>query len=136
MLESKTINKYKGRSVAWLLKKCQFYFNKYIRQRDEGKQCISCDSYNTAHASHYYSAGHYPTLRFHEDNCHLSCVRCNTYLHGNLIQYGKRLTERIGKDKFDKLEMLAGYDKRVNHKWNRLELIEILEKYKAKCNKK
>ena len=136
MLETKIIQRYKGCSVAWLLKKCQFYFNKYIRQRDEGKQCISCDSYNTAHASHFYSAGHYSTLRFNELNCHASCVRCNKFLHGNLLEYRQRLPERIGLDKFNNLELAKGMDKRTNHKWNRLELIEILEKYKAKCNKK
>jgi len=133
MLEAKTIQKYKGRSVAWLLKKCQFYFNQYIRKRDEGKQCISCDSYNTAHASHFYNVGHYPTLRFNEDNCHAGCMRCNTYLRGNLLEYRERLIVRIGIDKFNNLEIAKGWDKKTNHKWSRLELIELLEKYKAKC---
>jgi len=133
-MEAKTIQKYKGRSVAWLLKKTQFYFNKYIRLRDNEKPCISCDSWNTAHASHFYSAGHYSTMRFNEDNCHASCVRCNTFEHGNLLMYRIRLIRRIGAARVTKLEVLAGYDKRVNHKWNRLELIEILETYKTKCN--
>ena len=132
-MEANTIKKYSNRSVAWLLKKCQFYFNKYIRQRDEGKQCISCDSYNTAHASHYFNVGHYPTMRFNELNCHASCMRCNTYLHGNLLEYQPRLIQRIGMDKYNNLMLLKGFDKRANRKWNRLELIELLEKYKAKC---
>ena len=131
-LDAKTIQKYKGRSVAWLLKKAQEYFNKFIRLRDEGKQCISCDSYNIAHASHFYSAGHYPTMRFNEMNCHASCLRCNNFLHGNLNEYRKRITSRIGEDGLKELDMLAGSDKRNNHKWNRLELIYILETYKSK----
>ena len=136
MIEANVIQKYKGRSVAWLLNKTQLYFNRYIRIRDEGQPCISCDSYNTYTASHFYNVGHYPTLRFNELNCHISCIRCNKYLHGNLLEYRKRLIDRIGMDKFSELEVLKGWDKRVNHKWNRLELIEILEIYKAKCNKK
>ena len=129
-MDSNTINKYSKRSVAWLLKRTQFHFNKFIRERDKVKCCISCNSWNTAHASHFYNVGHYPTMRFKEDNCHASCMRCNTYLRGNLLEYRKRLLERIGADRVSHLEMLSGCDKRENHKWDRIALIEKLEYYK------
>ena len=135
MIEAKTIKKYNKRSVPWLLKRCQFWFNKYIRMRDEGKPCISCNSFNTEHASHFYNVGHYPTMRYNEDNVHKSCMRCNRYLRGNLLEYRVKLLKRIGADRVAKLEMLSAWDKRqTNHKWNRFELIEILETYKTKCH--
>jgi hypothetical protein len=38
----------------------------------------------------------HPELRFDEINVHLQCAPCNTYLSGNLIQYRKGLTKKIG----------------------------------------
>ena len=79
------------------LKILQMIFNKYIRLRDKDKPCISCGKeIKNGHASHYYSVGNYPNLRFNEHNVHLSCVECNVFKHGNLIEYGKRLPDRIG----------------------------------------
>jgi len=84
----------------------QNVFNNYIRLRDKGKKCISCDCFvNNGHASHFFSVGAYPNLRFNEDNCHLSCVECNLHKHGNTAEYALRLPNRISKEKFDKLKL-------------------------------
>jgi len=123
----------KTTSVPSLIKKATRVFNGYIRKRDEGKPCISCGSYNTAHASHFYSGGHYAGLRFNEDNVHASCVRCNTFLHGNLNEYRKRLVYRIGQERLEKLDLLAGQYKRQGYKWNRFLLQEIIDTYQQKA---
>lgn len=83
----------------------QVVFNNWVRERDKGKLCISCDSviYGTGNASHFFSVGSYPNLRFHEDNCHLSCIQCNKHLGGNLVEYGIRLPSRIGEDRYKEL---------------------------------
>jgi len=84
----------------------QKVFNTYIRKRDEGKPCISCGTDLTnkkVHASHYFSVGAYPNLRFNEDNVHSSCDYCNLHLHGNHTEYSLRLPERIGKERLDEL---------------------------------
>lgn len=105
------------------LSELQTIFNRYIRLRDRDKPCISCDTTNDIKydAGHYFSVGHYPELRFNEDNCHKQCSKnCNTSKHGNLIEYRPRLIAKIGVERFEKLEALKGV--RVN-----LSLPEIIE---------
>jgi hypothetical protein len=84
----------------------QKVFNAYIRERDKGKQCISCSvnlHNKTVHASHFWSVGAYPNLRFNENNVHASCDHCNLHLHGNIANYALNLPKRIGQAKFDAL---------------------------------
>ena len=92
-----------------LLKKAQTAFNAYIRARDKGKPCISCDKpldggANTFDAGHYRSVGSAPHMRFVEDNCHGQCKHCNNWLSGNHVEYRKRLLERIGERQLELLE--------------------------------
>jgi hypothetical protein len=85
---------------------CQKVFNTYIRTRDKNKNCISCDKFlkeNDVNASHYFSVGSSPNLRFNEDNVHSSCIKCNKELHGNIAEYTIRLPKRIGIENFNKL---------------------------------
>jgi hypothetical protein len=89
-----------------VLKTAQIIFNTYIRLRDKGKPCISCDKpyrEKDINASHFYSVGAYPNLRFNEDNVHNSCIRCNKDLHGNINEYTLRLPNRIGIERYNKL---------------------------------
>lgn len=79
-----------------LIKKAQIAFNAYIRNRDKDKGCISCGG-DVDHAGHYFSAGQYSALRFDETNVHGQCVGCNTYKHGNLIEYGLGIVQRYGE---------------------------------------
>lgn len=76
----------------------QVEFNRYIRARDFGRACISCERRTGAkvNAGHYRSAGAFPELRFNEINCHLQCEHCNTYRSGNLADYRIGLINRIG----------------------------------------
>jgi hypothetical protein len=120
--------KKKVQSLPALMKKAQAAFNTFIRERDKGKPCVSCGSFNTAHASHFYAAGSYTGLRFTEDNCHASCVSCNTYKHGNVHEYRRGIVERIGKQNLDLLD--AASVKARFKKYSRFELEWIIEEYK------
>lgn len=111
------------------LKKTQAAFNKFIRLRDKDKGCVSCKSHKIEHASHYFSAGKYPALRFHEDNVHGSCLRCNYFMSGNLLEYRKTLVTRIGSKRLESLEALAN---RKVHKWSYVELVLLEKEYKQK----
>ena len=88
------------------LKLFQTVFNTYIRTRDKELPCVSCGKNNNKqfHAGHYRSVGSCPELRFEELNVWRQCATCNTYLHGNLIEYRKELIKRIGVDKVEWLE--------------------------------
>lgn len=108
------------------IKILQILVNKYIRQRDLGKQCISCDTILTEKIK--YDAGHmYPTtyqfLRFNEDNIAGQCVRCNRDLHGNISEYRPKMEQRIGVDKMQWLHA---------HRHDRFEMTipELQEKIK------
>ncbi len=87
------------------MKEAQTIFNTWIRLRDKGNLCISCDKIcKKENAGHYKSVGGFPELRFEPLNVHLQCEYCNTYLHGNLIEYRKRLIKKIGLEKAEWLE--------------------------------
>ncbi len=127
--KEKKVIKERLKSTADYVKELQTIFNKYIRLRDTGLPCISCNKYNIKkkNAGHYRSAGGNPELRFEELNVHLQCEYCNTYLHGNLIDYRINLITRIGLDKVEWLE-----SKHIPKKYTKNELIEMKELYRNK----
>jgi len=95
-------------------KEAQSAFNRYIRIRDEGKECVSCGSplmgksnYLTGSAidaSHYRSRGAASHLKFNVFNVHSACTRCNRQLSGNAVEYRIRLIDRIGLERVERLE--------------------------------
>ena len=95
------------------MREAQALFNEFVRLRDSGQPCISCDSQPSDHdlitgsrwdAGHYRSVGACPELRFEPLNVHRQCVKCNRNLSGNAVEYRIRLVRRIGADKVDWLE--------------------------------
>ena len=111
----------------------QKFFNTYIRLRDKGKPCISCDKQlrdNDINASHYFSVGSSPNLRFNEDNVHNSCIKCNKELHGNISEYAIRLPLRIGKVRFERL--IQDRNKPALYSINDVKEIILLYKEKIK----
>lgn len=111
------------------LKLTQQVFNKYIRLRDKNQLCISCQKPpKKQNAGHYFSSGGHSNVRFDEDNVHLQCEHCNTYLSGNLLMYNHNLLYKIGSDKFIALHEKANITKR----WSIEELKEIIKTYKQK----
>jgi hypothetical protein len=108
----------------------QTHFNKYIRLRDAGNLCISCKKKaKKENAGHFYSAGTHTNVRFDEMNVHLQCEHCNTFLSGNLIEYGIHLENKIGADEFTMLRERAY----ITRKYTKDELKELAEYYKRKC---
>ncbi len=122
----------KTKTVGKLKKELQKIFNTYIRQRDEGKPCISCGQYNKLQAGHFYAVGGYDGLRFNEDNVHGECARCNCWDESHLIPYNKNLIKKIGEDRYYTLEQEAEIYKRVGYKFSRPELQELIEYCKSK----
>lgn len=111
------------------LKIAQQVFNKFIRKRDNGLNCISCDKpCKKENAGHYYSQGGHSAVRFNEDNVHLQCEHCNTFLSGNLLNYQVGIEKRIGSQKLMELQAIAHDVK----KWSKEELKELIDVYKQK----
>ncbi len=96
----------------------QTAFNAFIRLRDEGLSCISCDETSPPQryggawdCGHYLTVGAHPELRFDELNAHRQCKSCNAGSgrfsgKGRTVQqdYRKRLILRIGLAKVEWLE--------------------------------
>lgn len=130
--------KIKSRS-DWM-REAQQAFNAYIRKRDENEECISSGVGNITYVSgkpritswdagHYRSVGSSPALRFNELNVHKQSVHDNQHLHGNLIEYRKRLIERIG---IDKVEWLEGPHEPKKYSVDDLKAIKAEYKLKLK----
>jgi hypothetical protein len=124
---TRQLRKVSIKEIPKLTAKAQKIFNTWIRERDKGKQCISCSSFNITDASHYLNVGHYSALRFNEMNVNASCSKCNRFLHGNLIHYRQGLVKRYGEEKVLMLESSAI---RSVKKWSRFELEAIIQEYK------
>lgn len=106
---------------------CQQVFNKYVRLRDAGDGCISCNKpaswHGQWHASHYRSVGAAPHLRFHLWNVHKACSVCNNHLSGNRVEYTPRLKQKIGDEKFEWLSNANYVSKRSAEYLARLKAV-------------
>lgn len=92
--------------LSYWTERAQKQVNRYVRFRDRGKPCISC---NTEWKPNF-QAGHWLTtkarheLRFHLDNIAAQCVQCNLFKSGNQQLYRVALVQRIGLERVESLE--------------------------------
>ena len=105
-------------------------FQAWVRKRDASLPCISCGKYNCSDwaGGHYFDAGVYSGLIFHEWNVNKQCnTYCNKYLSGNKPNYRIGLVKKIGLENVLWLE--ENKDRLRSHKYTKHELIEIKTKY-------
>lgn len=116
------------------IKEAQIAFNAYIRARDAKENCISCGVVLTLEAvgggydcGHWRSVGSAPHLRFHEDNAHGQCKKCNRYDSGRAVDYRVGLIARIGLSRVESLEA-----NQTLQRWTIDDLRAIRDHYRAK----
>jgi hypothetical protein len=111
------------------LREAQIVFNRWIRLRDEGKNCISCDKpmHKKINAGHYRSVGACPELRFNELNVHAQCEHCNSFMSGNIISYRQNLIKKLGIDTVEWLE-----SKHEPNHYTIEQIVELKKEYSAK----
>jgi hypothetical protein len=121
-------------TLAALVRKLDKVFSVYIRTKDADQcgtvTCVTCGKllhWKEAHASHFVSRRHM-SVRFDERNVHVCCPRCNVFEHGALDDYSKYIIETYGMETFNELLRL----KRVNMKWLRSDLEEMIAVYQMK----
>ena len=88
------------------MRDAQKAFNAYIRERDQGRPCISCGR-NDGEVRAQAVGGTWdcsPELRFEPLNAHRQCKRCNRDMSGRVVDYRINLIERIGQAAVDWLE--------------------------------
>lgn len=86
-------------------------FHAFVRVRDAGKQCASCDTIllRLGRAGGDYDAGHFRSvgsakhLEFDERNVWGQCKHCNDHMKGNPQEYERRLRIRKGDSFVDEL---------------------------------
>lgn len=109
-------------------------FNRFIRQRDENCECISCDTWlkpGTFDAGHHWSKGGYPSVRFEEDNVFGQCHKCNRYWGGRPLEAKPKIIERIGIERYNRIDEL----KNQSRKYTAYEIQMLIDEYKQKLKR-
>lgn len=92
--------------------------------------CVTC-----GRRQHYtkMNAGHFihGKMDYNEYNVNPQCVRCNKWLHGNLIQYTTFLMLKYGNEMINQLQVEA----KTKKKYTEEELTNILSKLEEKLGK-
>lgn len=109
-----------------LLAKTERVFNAWIRRRDAGKNCITCNKPGNQ-AGHYWPVK-YSGVRFDEMNVHIQETACNKWGYGEQAKYRMKLVEMYGEEAVRKLDEKAIRTQKL--KWDRTELEAIIKKYK------
>ena len=80
--------------------------NAFVRARDAGEPCISCDTpwKPTFQAGHYRSRGSAKHLALDVRNINGQCVQCNMHKHSNAIEYRKGFIARYGSEFVEAIE--------------------------------
>ena len=119
--------------ISRLKRKAWGAFSEWIRKRgmdDKGfNSCVTCgkrDFWKNFHAGHFYH-GKNSMSAMDERNVWCQCPKCNTYLHGNLIEYSEFLRGKYGEGIIEILREL----KHQIFKPTRQELEDLIERYKV-----
>lgn len=87
-------------------------FSQWIRLRDADEagmvSCVTCGArmhWKDAQAGHFWKRQHQAT-KFHEQNVHVQCVRCNKWLNGNEGEHAAYILRVYGQHAFNNLEAL------------------------------
>ena len=113
-----------------LLKAAQSAVNRYVRLRDQGRPCISCEKDLTGvscDAGHYRSVGSAPHLRFYTLNINAQCKKCNHWLSGNVVEYRHGMIGIYGQKKVTEIESMY-----YTRKYDKAYLIRLTKVFKDK----
>lgn len=119
-------------SLSKLMKTAKELVQRFARLRDKNLPCISCGT-NKAyewHGGHLFKSELYSGVRLEEININKQCGQCNTFKNGNEAEYVAGFIKRYSIQDFTALHERALKTK--NKKWNKEELIQIINKYKQK----
>lgn len=94
-------------------KKAQVAFNAYIRTRDIGMPCISCEGFRSkgSFLGGAYDAGHWHGVAAHRElryklwNVHRQCKFCNDKLSGHPFGYEAGLRAKFGNEWVEKRKL-------------------------------
>lgn len=133
-LEKAETEKKDRTKLSYLLTNVKNTCHEYVRTRDKGKNCISCNTLwnSDFQAGHFFKAELFSTLKFDEYNINGQCRGCNLFSDGNESGYRVGILNRFGKEILDYLDELAQLEKQKTHQWSREQLEFIRQEYKEK----
>jgi len=114
-LKTKTKLKKKSITEAAKLKRELMMITKKIIKARDGNVCVTCGAVDLVgrnwHAGHFIrdSTGGVE-LRYHLDNLHSQCFRCNMILDGNEAEYYIYMVGRYGQEFVDELFRVKNQD--------------------------
>ena len=114
-IASKKVDSAKKRDLAlrrlalrpknWYVKQAQQAFNAFVRERDIGQVCISCQKPpKKINCGHYKTTAARSDIRFHPFNGNIQCEHCNTWKSGAIDLYRPNLVKKIGLSNVEWLE--------------------------------
>ena len=138
MVTKKTSNRYSG--VKVLKKKAWVLFSRYIRLRDCLKTtgttthgvCITCGKnypFESLQAGHFI-AGRSNAVLFDEHGVFAQCYACNVGLHGNVLEYRRKIIEMYGEGSDEVMEV----ESKKTKKFTVQELQDLIEELKIKIS--
>lgn len=136
-LEEADAERKQFKKIGAELEKTQKVVNKYIRERDKYKPCISQNIpwQSDFDAGHCFSVKSYSALRFDLDNIHGQSINGNRFKDGDEQNYLMNLPGRIGEEKTESLKKRALLSKRYDKRWTRTELANIRAEIKLMTRK-
>ena len=125
-------------TLGELKDRIQGYCNAYIRERDWGKPCFTCDRPHDG--THKRDAGHFKAVgaggaspaRYHPNNIRMTCTQCNTKRGGgNHPNYRPRLVAEISEFMVQAVEQLHNSTVR----WDRPSLEQLGAWFRLEANR-
>lgn len=117
------------------LREADKWFSRFIRLRDSDNYgnapCVTCGAWRGVHDidnGHWIRRENWGT-RFHENNCHSQCKKCNGLLGGEEYKHECAIAKLHGLNEPNHLRQIAKFNKR---KPGAVELEAIAKKYEAK----
>ncbi len=133
----KTASKKKLESIPSLKKTARYWFQRWIRYRDQGKLCCYGSNYKLEDIK-YYDACHYlkfelyPEAGFDENNVHGGSKGEN--IKDDILSYRRELVRRYGEEwVITNLEDKYKRNRDTKYKWDREFLEKIILEYKTRC---
>lgn len=131
--------------AKWHRAKCKKAVHAYVRARDEGKECASCDTIllKLGRVGGDYDAGHFravgvaKNLEFDLRNIWGQCKYCNDRLRGNYQEYERRLRIKQGDAFVNELltdnapRHMKIHDYNELEAWAKAELKKLIKERKA-----
>lgn len=104
--------------------------NKYVRMRDKGQPCISCQKpiKGKCDAGHLYAVGNYPSVRFNLKNINAQCINCNQYNGGAINDYRINFVKKYSQQDLDELDQLAHQQRQFTVQ----EIKDLITEFKEK----